>query len=58
MVILTAISALRTEGVDEVFALDLMRANPLNPAYNSDGTIAMPDNTTLSYTGRCKERIR
>lgn len=38
--------------VDEVFALDLMRANPLNPAYNSDGTIAMPDNTTLSYTGQ------
>lgn len=38
--------------VDEVFALDVMRANPLNPAYNSDGTIAMPDNTTLSYTGQ------
>jgi TonB-linked SusC/RagA family outer membrane protein len=38
--------------VNEVFALDVMRANPLNPAYNADGSIAMPDNTTLSYTGQ------
>lgn len=38
--------------VNEVFALDVMRAAPLNPAYNSDGTIALPDDYSLSYTGQ------
>ena len=37
--------------VNEVFALDIMRATPLNPAWNADGTIALPDSYTLSYTG-------
>lgn len=38
--------------VNEVFALDIMRASPLNPAYNDDGTIALPDSYSLSYTGQ------
>lgn len=37
--------------VTDVFALDVMRATPLNPAYNDDGTIALPDGYSLSYTG-------
>lgn len=37
--------------VNEVFALDIMRAAPLNPAYNDDGTIALPDSYSLTYTG-------
>lgn len=37
--------------VDEVFALDIMRATPLNPAWNDDGTIALPDSYSLKYTG-------
>ncbi|WP_296123738.1 TonB-dependent receptor [uncultured Bacteroides sp.] len=38
--------------VNEVFALDIMRASPLNPAYNDDGSIALPDSESLTYTGQ------
>ena len=38
--------------VNEVFALDIMRASPLNPAYNDDGSLALPDSYSLSYTGQ------
>lgn len=38
--------------VNEVFALDVMRAAPLNPAYNDDGSLSLPDNYTLIYTGQ------
>lgn len=38
--------------VDSVFALDIMRASPLCPPYNEDGTIALPDSYSLSFTGQ------
>lgn len=38
--------------VNEVFALDIMRAAPLNPAFNKDGSIALPDSYSLAYTGQ------
>ena len=37
--------------VTDVFALDVMRGTPLNPAYTKDGCFALPDGTTLSYVG-------
>lgn len=38
--------------VSEVFALDIMRAPPLNPAYTDDGVIALPDSYSLKYDGQ------
>lgn len=38
--------------VTDVFALDVMRGTPMNPAYTDDGEFALPDTETLGIVGQ------